>query len=225
MAGNLVLDARLQAIADMVGKCGVLADIGCDHGRLCCYMLQNQLCAYAVMTDISIASLQKAKDLAERLGLRDRAAFCTGDGAAALPQTPDVAVIAGMGGALIADIVARGQEKLQNARLVLEPNIAVCELRRALMRLEYTVTDENVLRDGRRLYTILEARRGHSEYSERELLVGPILLQKRPPMLREYAAFRLRVARNAQKGAIAGGDTLAVQQQEREIEIWKEFIV
>ena len=38
---GIALDARLSAIAQMVGRCGSYADIGCDHGRLGAFLLQK----------------------------------------------------------------------------------------------------------------------------------------------------------------------------------------
>ena len=223
MIGQIVPGRRLQTIAEMVGKCDCLADIGCDHGRLCGYMLQKELCRRAVMTDISDFSLEKARNLMQRLGLSDRAAFRVGDGAMALDEPPDVAVIAGMGGALIADILARGRQRLGEARLVLQPNVAVRELRSVLVNCGYVITDEQIVRDSGRLYVILAAKPGVAQYTAKEMVVGPVLLKKNPPLLRDYAAFRLRVARKALAGALAGGDDAAICLQRQEEEIWKEF--
>ena len=60
----------------------------------------------------------------------------------ALDEPPDVAVIAGMGGALIADILARGRQRLGEARLVLQPNVAVRELRSVLGNCGYVFSGE-----------------------------------------------------------------------------------
>ncbi len=224
MNGLLSPGARLAALAEMAGPCGTLADIGCDHGRLCGYMLQRDMCRRAVMTDISEASLEKARGLMKRLGLLDRAAFRVGDGAKTLDNPPDVAVIAGMGGQLIASIVEDGQPQLADARLVLQPNVAAPELRGRLCACGYRISDERVAREGRRLYVLLAAERGDAEYDERETVVGPVLLRERPPLLAEYAAFRVRVARKALAGAERGADDEAVRQFRREEEIWREFL-
>ena len=218
---RLSLDPRLRVLADMVGSCRVFADIGTDHGRLGAYLLQNRRCALAQFTDISDASLQKARALIERLHLTGRAVFSVGDGAAALLEPADVVVIAGMGGTTIAGIVERGLTALGNARLLLQPNVAAPELRERLSRVGYAITDERVVPDAGRNYILIAAERGSGVYDERQLVVGPVLLERRPPELLPYARFRLRVARKALSGAV-GRDAQVEKQLRREIEIWEE---
>ena len=42
---------RIPAICSRLEKCGVFADVGCDHGYCAQYMLQNGLCDFAVVSD------------------------------------------------------------------------------------------------------------------------------------------------------------------------------
>lgn len=182
-------------------------------------MLLRGLCQRAQVADISEASLLKARRLFYGLGLTDRAWFCVGDGAQALVEKPDVAVIAGMGGQTIAGIVERGRETLLGARVVMQPNVAAPELRARLQAAGFCITNEVIARDGRRLYLILAAQSGPMRLSPEEIEVGPILLKTRPPELESYAAFRLRVARKALEGArMARRET---RDFEREIRIWE----
>lgn len=217
----IALDPRLSAIRDMAGSCGNFADIGADHGRLGAHMLLRGLCSRAQLADISEDSLAKARRLIFGLGLADRVDFCVGDGAQALVAPPEVAVISGMGGQTIAGIVERGRDVLLGARLILQPNVAAPELRRRLQAAGFSIADEQIARDGRRLYVIISARAGKMRLSPLEEEVGPVLLQKRPAALEPYAAFRVRVARKALEGVRKGrGDAAAF---EREIAIWEAF--
>ena len=60
------------------------------------------------------------------------------------------------------------------------------------------------------------------QVNEFSIGMGPVLLKKRPPLLSDYAAFRLRVAGKALQGARRGhGDAAAF---EREISIWEAII-
>jgi len=214
------VDPRLRALSELCGECRVLADVGCDHGRLAAYMLQTGMCERALLTDISGASLEKARRLVSALGLLGRARFCVGDGADALPEAPDVCVVAGMGGLAIAGIVARGLPLLKGARLVLQPNVAVRELRGALVRLGFRIADERLARDGRRLYPVIAAEAGEACYDETQLTVGPVLLERRPEELRDYAKFRIRVAKKALSGMERGGAD--GEQMKRELTVWEE---
>lgn len=224
---RIALDPRLSMIAQLVGRCDCLADIGCDHGRLGAFLLQNGRCCRAILTDISEPSLRKARALISHVGLSERAVFCVGDGAEALPSPCDTAVIAGMGGAMIARIIEKGRAQLSGARLVLQPNVAAPALREALWAMDYRITDERIARDGRRNYVVIAAEPDNRPDSEkedrslREKIVGPVLLKRIPPELKPYAQFRLRVARKALKGALAGGDGERAASLAKEIEIWE----
>lgn len=220
---RISLDPRLSAIAEMLGTCACCADIGSDHGRLGAFLLQNHRCARVCMTDISAPSLEKARKLIALTGLEARAAFCVGDGARALEERVDAAVIAGMGGETIAEIVESAGGKLDGARLILQPNVAAPALRRRLNACGWTIEDEALVRDGRRIYLILAAVQGLQALSAQEYEVGPVLIRRRPPLLNDYAQFRLRVARRALHGAEGGGDGASAGALRREIAIWEEI--
>ena len=221
---HIALDPRLSVIAELVGSCESYADIGCDHGRLGAFLLQTGRVRRAQLTDISADSLLKARRLIGLLGLGDRVDFRVGDGAKALAHPPEVTIIAGMGGALIARLIREGREWLGASRLVLQANVAQYELRRTLVEQGYSICDERVAPDGRRHYIVIAAEPGEAHYTERELIVGPVLLSDRPASLQPYAAFRLRVAQKALKGAERGGDRAQIEALNREIAIWEEVM-
>ena len=214
------LDIRLETIAGMCGSCRTLADIGTDHGRLGAYMLQTGLCENVHFTDISASSLSKARELLATLGLTGHARFLVGDGALALEESPDVAVIAGMGGETIAGIIARGRTMLADARIVVQPNVAVEAVRAQMCESGYRIIDETVVRDGRRLYNIVAAEPGEMQLDEMQRIVGPVLMEKRTEGLFDYASFRLRVIRKALAGVENGGHDGA--QLRDELRIWEE---
>ena len=220
--GRIALDPRLSMIARLVGNCPCVADIGCDHGSLGAFLLQSGQCARAQLTDISAPSLEKARRLMDNLGLSDRAVFCVGNGALALEEPAQVVVIAGMGGTTVARIVREGRERLGDARLVLEPNVAAPQLRRALSECSYAITDERIAKDGRRNYVVIQAEPGASDYSLRECIVGPVLLRRMPEELLPYARFRLRVAEKALSGARASSDASQQAPLLEEISVWEE---
>ena len=219
---RIVLDPRLSMIAEMVGRCETYADIGCDHGRLGAFLLQRGWVRQALLMDISDSSLEKARALIRLLGLSERTRFLVCDGADALDCVPDVVVIAGMGGTTAAGIVERGRERFADARLILQANVAIPELRERLSCAGYRISDERIVRDGRRYYIIIEAVPGHAAYDLRELTVGPVLMQNRPKELAGYADFRLRVAGKAMEGAMRGGEDNAIESLRKEIQIWKD---
>ena len=217
------LDARLMGIAQMLGKCDCVADIGTDHGRLGAYLLQRDLCGRVQFLDVSSDSLDKARALIARMGLLERASFGVGDGAAAMTEDADGVVIAGMGGQLIAQIVERGIARLRGAKLVLQPNVAQRLLRQRLSQLGFMIEEERLVKAGRRYYIMMGAAAGEAQYTEQELIVGPKLLAERPALLKEYARRQLDITKGALAGAMVGGAAWA-DELHAEVEAWEAIV-
>ena len=219
---RISLDPRLSTIAEMLGTCACCADIGSDHGRLGAFLLQNHRCERMCLTDISAPSLEKARKLIALLGLEDKTGFYVGDGALALQEKVDAAVIAGMGGETISEILEGSDGRLEGVRLILQPNVAAPQLRRCLNRCGWMITNEALVRDGRRIYVIIEALPGEQELSETEYEVGPVILKNKTQELADYTAFRLRVARKALIGAQNSTDNETIDVLKKEIAIWED---
>ena len=54
---------RIQIICSYLKPCYTFADVACDHGYCAEYMLKNDLCRKAVISDVSAKSLEKAEKL------------------------------------------------------------------------------------------------------------------------------------------------------------------
>lgn len=218
---RVIPDARLECLIEMIGKCDTIADVGCDHGRLGISLLQLGQIKHAIMTDISAPSLEKARRLTALTGLEDKVTFGVGSGLSALNDPADVIVIAGMGGETISSIMEACPERYRSARFLLQPNVAIPQLRKALATNGFMITDERVVREGRRLYVVIEAIGGEMRLNEKEIEVGPCLLKKGGAELTEYADFKLKVLKKALEGAKLGNDASAGEELERAIAIWE----
>ena len=80
---GISLDARLMTIAEMVGRCPAVADIGCDHGRLGAFLLQREWVGRALLMDVR-GFADKARALIRCWDWSARGFFC--DGAEALNE-------------------------------------------------------------------------------------------------------------------------------------------
>ena len=216
------LDERLSMLFDMIPPCAAAADIGADHGFLGARLLESGKCGRVEFLDISEPSLKKAWRLVRRCNLMERAEFTVGDVVAALKNPADAIVIAGMGAPTISGIVERGLSRLEHTRLVMQPNIGVDLLRVDLMRMGFVICDEMIVRAGGRYYVAVAAERGQAAYSEKELLAGPVLLEKKPPDFAGYVQFRLRVQRKAYAGAVKG-EAENAEALAHEIALWEEI--
>lgn len=122
----------------------VLADIGTDHGYLPLALLEAGVIERAICTDINESPLSSARENARARGLADRCEFILTDGAAALAHLGVTdAVIAGMGGELIADIISKAPFFCDTGvHLVLQPMSRQEKLRRYLAEAGFEITDE-----------------------------------------------------------------------------------
>lgn len=223
LEAHMLTDARLSAILDMLPTLHTAADIGTDHGRLGAQLLLSEKCKNVWFTDISAPSLEKAKKLIGRLALEDRARFFVGDGAKALPESPDAAIIAGMGGVTISEILRSSEGKLDSSYLILQPNVAVYDVRKTLTELGFMITDERCVIAANRKYILIAARKGKAEYSESELIAGPMLLKNGGTEFLQYAAFRNRVLEKAIQGARKGENT-EIDALIKEKAVWEEVL-
>lgn len=153
------LRPRLQAAAEMLRGARVVADIGCDHGRLILALVQQGACARAIGADISGASLEKARLLSKKIGLQDRIELRQGDGLIPIaPGEADAAALLGMGGALMTRILDACAVPFQGAeRIVFQPMRAPQEIRRWLYCRGWAVIDDRVVLDAGRYYQVFSA--------------------------------------------------------------------
>ena len=238
------LSPRLQAVATRVIG-GVAADVGTDHGHLAAYLVNTGRCPRV----IAIESAPRPADRARRcLALRcgDRAELRQGYGLDPVaPGEVDVAIIAGLGGDTVAEILACARHKA--LRFVLQPMTRVARLRAWLIENHFSVVDEDLLEEGGRLYDLLVAvpggpRDGAACYPPiepfqltpagtlpRDLLleIGPLLLAGVHPLLprrlRELASRRLRVTAMAVTARDERGRAASIKAA-LEIEIVDELL-
>lgn len=219
----MLTDERLSLIIDMLPESNIIADIGTDHGRLGAQLLLSGKCERVWFSDISAPSLDKARNLCQRLDLSNRADFFVGDGAQAFPHSPNAAVIAGMGGVTISEILRGAGDKLKGTHLVLQPNVYIYELRKTLVDLGYKITNEKCVISANRKYILIYAEPGTVNYTETELMAGPFLLKEKSEAFMEYAAFRIRVIHKALRG-IEQSENADSSALLKELNVWKEII-
>lgn len=159
-------------VAGLVRPGRPLADIGTDHAYLPAALLQRGVIPFAYCADLRSGPLQKAAETVARAGVSDRVQLTQSDGLAAFPPgfCHDF-VLAGMGGNLMADILAAapwlreqaapdapacGGELLRN-HFVLQPQSHPEDLRAWLYANGFRILQEQLCRDDGRLYLALEA--------------------------------------------------------------------
>lgn len=152
-----ISDPRLLAVADYVGKGGVVADIGTDHGHLVCYLVTHDICRAGYACDIGEMPLTKAAALVCELGLEGSIKTVLTNGLQGLPmeEITDI-VIAGMGGELIANILT-DSPIAHNSKytFILQPMTKAERLRRFLALAGFCIEEERGVQAGGFVYPVM----------------------------------------------------------------------
>ena len=210
------LGDRLQALADFVPQGSRVADIGTDHGYLAVELVKSGKAKFVVASDKNAGPYEAAVRTVRENGLTDeRISVRLGDGLKSLkPGEVDTVCIAGMGGTLMVEILEGSPEVVEKLEtLVLQPQSAAADLRRWLYRKRWYIEDESLALDDSRIYEIIKAKRGRRKMPEPLLLeIGPVLWQKKPPLLRHHIEALLfqerRVAAGMEKSERAKRSTM-----------------
>lgn len=200
------LDDRLSRAAALFPACEYGADIGADHGRLSCFLLESGKAIRMCVADISADSLKKAEALLTERGLHDRADFRVGDGLSVLDRPAGAIAILGMGGHTLCGILNNGREKLKNAALVLSAHTDMPLVRRTLMELDYRIETEEIAFASNRFYCLLRAVPGLEILNEKQLCLGPRLMENIASHYPEYLQWRIGIA--AKKQSLEGQQEL-----------------
>ncbi len=154
---NIPLSPRLAACAELVPPGSRVADIGCDHGYLGLHLLHSGKASYVYAADINEGPLQSAIRNAQKYGFRNKISFYLSDGLRNVPRDFDCLICTGMGADTMMSILeAAPWLKDKKYRLILQCQSKTPTLRRYLAEHGWFIIRENVLRDGKFLYTVME---------------------------------------------------------------------
>lgn len=189
----------------------MLADIGTDHARVPIYLIKSGKISRAIASDISKGPLEKAKENLLYYNLSNQVELRLGDGLKTIhPGDADCAVIAGMGGELMASIL---MEYIPGGlkRIILQPMTDPHLVRRALCSLHYTIVSEDIISENGKMYIVIAAEPGELTLTSEEEYVSPALAKH--PLCEEYLLYRLkRLHKAATQAENAGAATHIVHE-------------
>ena len=187
---KLPISKRLLACAAVVEPGQRVADVGTDHGYLAIYLLQSRRASRVLAADVAEQPLARAMENARRFGVREGLSFHLCDGVRGLPRDFDVLLMAGLGAETMVGILRSGPWlRGGRYRLVLQCQSSQNELRQYLSEHGWEITREEPVRDGKFLYTVLEAKPGCQSLTPGQHFASPALLASGSPLVGEYLAF------------------------------------
>lgn len=162
------LTKRLYEIATLVPADSRVVDVGTDHGYIPIYLTYHQKASYCIASDINKGPLESAakniqKYLLEGICLRQ------GSGLSTVTEEDgmNVAIIAGMGGPLIIDILKNNLTIVKGVeQLILQPQSNIPDVRRYVHSIGFKIRSEKALVDEGKFYIILDCVKGEETYTE-----------------------------------------------------------
>lgn len=218
----MVLSERMKAVAALVTPGSRVADIGCDHGYVPIYLVQERISPSVIAMDVNTGPLERARSHIAAYGLSEYIDTRLSDGAAKLlAGEAETVICAGMGGKLILRILEQDLETVRSLReCILQPQSEWEMLRKWLCGNEFLVAEENMIYEDGKYYPVMKVipcRWGGNlqenvvQYDVVKNRFGPRLLEERNPVLlsylkKEYAKLGglLRSLKETENGRTAG---------------------
>lgn len=192
------LSNRLSTVAGLVNKNSSVADVGCDHGYIPVYLVENSIVKSAVACDINEKPLKSCIELVKQYGFESRIKCIISDGLDSIDENSvDDIIIAGMGGELIADILSRC-DYIKSKHLILNPMTHPEITRKWLYDNGFEILNDIVVQDSRHYYSVFDAVYTNSsvEKTRTDYYLGNI----KDFSKKEYFEHLLNYLLNKQKG-------------------------
>jgi tRNA (adenine22-N1)-methyltransferase len=208
----------------MIPQCDTLCDIGTDHALIPAYALLNKRCRRAIATDMRKGPLVQAKQTLKAYNLQSIMDLRLGNGLEAISMDEaDVIVIAGMGGVLITELMGNQLDKAKKAkRIILQPMYAQEVVRPFLWQHGFTVIDEALTREGKKLYQVLavvydETASAPCMKDHLYEVIGEGLINNRDPLLEDWLCDRIKKQRKIVNGMRSAALPRPNLEQEEEL--------
>lgn len=214
--------ARLLKATNMVRQDSIVADIGCDHGKLAVYLVLSGVAKKVIAADVRPLPLSKAKALVKQTGCSDKIECRLGDGLAVLHENEvsDI-VIAGMSGETMAQILERAPW-VQNEKLnfVFVPATHAEKLREWLYASGFVLVREEPVQENGRVYSVMQAKyTGEKQENLPQFFYEfGFLPQSESPEAKKYILHHLHHLQNMRKGNLAEKERQELEELIQEVE-------
>jgi len=154
---QIKLSKRLQAVADLIDNDASVADIGTDHGHLPVYIAQTFKVKKIIASDISAASLDKARKSATENNVIEAITFLVMSGLSGVaPAQVDTIIITGLGGETIIQILKDAPwTNNRKIKLILQPQSKIDVLFRFLYDNDYENIETKYVSDKGKRYIVI----------------------------------------------------------------------
>ncbi len=214
---KVVLSKRLQAVADMVSPGNRVCDVGCDHGFVSIYLVEQQISGNVIAMDVNSGPLERARIHISDRNLSGYIETRLSNGIEKLKtDEADTVILAGMGGPLMTGILSADKLKTESLKeLILQPQSEIPAFRGFLQKAGYPVVREDIILEDNKFYFIMKAIPEGRMQSEK---APNFLLEQRHPVYKQYLEKELGTYHQILEEMLFDqGDTVKKQARIREI--------
>lgn len=159
---DTMLQKRLQTVLNLIESVSTIADVGTDHGWLAIALYKANKAKKVIAIDVNKGPLESAKRAISLEGLDEVIECRLGNGLAVTHKGEvDCAIMCGMGGFLMKEIIENGPELLPY--YILQPQSGRAQLKQFLVSLGYTILDEVCVEENRHYYDIWVVKKCHTK--------------------------------------------------------------
>lgn len=227
------ISKRLKILAEQLYGAKSFIDVGTDHGYVPIYAVKNNIVEKAIASDINKGPTEKAKMNISFEGLSSKIDVRLGAGLSTIRENEvEVALMAGMGGNLIRDIILNDISKVKRFKfMVLQAPQNPEVLREFLYKGKFDILEEDVCFDEGIYYEIFKVKYNESANkinvnNKIEYEVSNILLEKRTETIENYIKYKIDKYENI-LGFIKDNSESAIKRKyelEEKINLLKEMI-
>lgn len=153
---------RLMDIINLIDYGKNVIDVGTDHGLVPLYLAKNNISSNIWATDISAPSLKKLEDQLDSKLSKIIKTKVTDGFKGIEKEDKQIAIIAGMGGNTIVEIIQSSMQFAQNLDyMILESNIATEKLRLFLYENNFDLMRDFLSFENEKYYDILQVKYGN----------------------------------------------------------------
>ncbi|MBU3189686.1 class I SAM-dependent methyltransferase [Clostridium bowmanii] len=189
------LSIRLKTIASMVKECDTIIDVGTDHGYVPIYLVQNSVIKSAIASDINRGPVEKAQNNITQSNVSKQITCRLGSGlSTVVVGEVQIAIIAGMGGNLIRDILEADLDVVKQFKyMILQPVQNAEVLREYLYNTGYDIFDEEICKDDGKYYEIIKVKYNNKPVEVDNIYyeISKILLDKKDAVMKSFIEYKL----------------------------------
>lgn len=195
------LSKRLMCIVNNMDKCESVIDVGTDHGYIPIYAVKNKICSKAIASDINKGPKEKAESNVRFEGISDKIQCRLGAGLATVKLGEvEAAIIAGMGGNLIRDIIVQDIKKVQKFEyMILQPAQNAEILREFLYKGSFEILKEDLVIDENIFYEVFKVKYNKNKIDEVKDIkedsfyyeISTRLIEDKHPLIKDFIQNKL----------------------------------